>query len=114
MSGARKAIAASILGVAFTFSAGAALLSFTGQKIQFMPFRGSPGDDSATVRTVITQPGAPPVSVDYNLHLDQNNQWKVYDISIEGVSLAMANRSQINSAIYGAGSIDAMIDQLEG
>lgn len=55
--------------------------------------------DTATVDTEIrSERGEPAAAVEYRL-LHQDNDWKVYDIIIEGVSLVNNYRTQFNSII---------------
>jgi phospholipid transport system substrate-binding protein len=65
----------------------------------------------ATVRMEIAFPDRPPVQVNYSLYLTGNNGWQIYDLAIEGVSLATTYRSTFATTIR-RGSIDDLIQQL--
>jgi phospholipid transport system substrate-binding protein len=54
--------------------------------------------DNATVDTEIVSERGEPVAVEYRL-LHKDNDWKVYDIIIEGVSLVNNYRTQFNTII---------------
>ena len=69
---------------------------YSGEQVQY------PGErvegDLATVSTrIITKKGAE-VPIDYRL-LKRDDRWRVYDVSIEGVSLVANYRTQFNSVI---------------
>ena len=69
---------------------------YSGEKVQF---EGEPIDgDYAVVKVnIITQKNRD-ISVDYRLQ-KEGNEWRVYDVSIEGVSLVNNYRTQFNSII---------------
>ena len=58
----------------------------------------------------INLPDRTPVQVNYSL-FNTGNGWKIYDIAIEGVSLATTYRSQFASEIR-RGSLDQLISRL--
>jgi len=66
--------------------------------------------DEATVKTVISKPGTPPVLVDYELKKSDSG-WKAFDITIEGVSMVMSYRGSFSSQIQ-QGGIDGLIKTL--
>jgi phospholipid transport system substrate-binding protein len=69
-----------------------------------------PADTDVTVRTQVNQPGAKPVQIDYSL--EKNGQgWKVYDISVAGVSLVTNYRSSFSQEV-GANGIDGLLKSL--
>ena len=87
-----------------------ALGKYKDQEIDFKPMRMEPTDKKATVKTQIIQDGAQPISVDYTL-AKKDDEWKVFDIVIEGVSLVTNYRSQFASEIKNNG-IDSLITKL--
>jgi len=87
-----------------------ALSQYTGQTIDYLPFNGDPASGDVTVRTEVQQRGASPIPIDYSL-MRENGEWKVYDVTIGGVSLVINYRSSFASEIRHAG-IDALIDKL--
>ena len=54
--------------------------------------------DQAAVHTEIVNERDAPITVEYRL-LHKDNDWKVYDIVIEGVSLVNNYRTQFNTII---------------
>lgn len=87
------------------------LSDYTGQKVQYLPFRMAQGDTDVTVKTIVDQKNSVPVHVDYSLYL-KNAGWKVYDIKIDGLSLVTNHRSTFNNEIRNNG-IDGLIKRLE-
>ncbi|MES2636013.1 MAG: ABC transporter substrate-binding protein [Pseudomonadota bacterium] len=87
-----------------------ALSKYKNQVIEYKPLRLADGANSATVKTIILQPGGQPISVDYALE-KQTDAWKVYDIVIESVSLVTNYRGQFTQEIRQNG-IDSLIKKL--
>ncbi len=75
-----------------------ALSKYKNQTIEYKPFSLEPGAETATVKTAIQQPGGEPIAVDYTLS-KKGDDWKVYDIVIESVSLVTNYRSQFAQEI---------------
>lgn len=70
-----------------------ALLNYTDQEIVVLPVARKPGDEEVTVKTEVRQKGgAPNVPIHYTFY-KKGDAWKVYDVSIEGVSLVTNYRS---------------------
>ena len=90
-----------------------ALGKYKDQQIEYKPLRMNPEDAIATVKTSIIQSGAQPISVDYTLAKIEDGSWKVFDITIENVSLVTNYRSQFASEIKNNG-IDSLISKLAG
>ncbi|MBF4989899.1 phospholipid-binding protein MlaC [Methylophilus sp. QUAN] len=87
-----------------------ALSKYKNQTIEYKPFRMEAGAESATVKTAIQQPGGDPISVDYSLG-KKADDWKVFDIVIEGVSLVTNYRSQFAQEIRQNG-LDSLTKKL--
>lgn len=84
-----------------------ALTGYKNQKVIYKPFKMNPGDTEAMVRTEVQQPGNKPVQLDYSLEkLDSG--WKVYDVSVAGISLVTNYRDQFGQEIRNSG-IDGLI-----
>ena len=75
-----------------------------------MPLR-DPDKTKVVVNGIIDQPGGPPVHVDFRMHRTRG-EWLVYDVVVEGVSLAVTNRSMFSQKIRDLG-IDGVIAELE-
>ena len=90
---------------------GIALLEYNGNKIKYLPVRGDLGNGDVTVRTHFLQKGKPPVTINYSLHL-KRDAWKVYDVSVEGVSIVATYRTSFASEVRQSG-LDALIERIE-
>lgn len=76
-----------------------ALLSYSGQEIEYPPVRMAKDGTRATVPSKVKNPGAPAVPIDYRLYQTDDGRWKVYDVSIDGISLVTTYRGSFNSQI---------------
>ncbi len=83
---------------------------YRDQAIEVKPVRMAPEDTEVTVSTVISKPGSQPTSVDYEMKKAADG-WKVFDISVEGVSMVMSYRGTFASQIQQDG-IDGLIKTL--
>ncbi|MCG3169845.1 MAG: putative phospholipid-binding protein MlaC [Pseudomonadales bacterium] len=68
-----------------------ALGKFRGQKLEFDPQRKSADQRKAIVRSRLVQAGSEPITVDYRMAVTATG-WKVYDVSVDGVSLVTTYR----------------------
>ena len=78
--------------------------------IEYLAPRQTKRRNEAIVRTRVPQSGAPPVSVHYRLHNGAHG-WKLFDVAIEGVSLASTYRSSFSRRVEVRG-IDGLIDDM--
>jgi len=89
---------------------GKALLEYNDQKIIYLPIEGSLESGDVTVRTEIEQKGGFPIPLNYSLK--QTGQgWKVYDISVDDISLVTNYRSSFSRQIRKNG-VDGLIKTL--
>lgn len=86
-----------------------ALVDYRNQEVEFISTTERAPDD-VTIRAKIKQPGGPSVPVTYQMHLNDGH-WKVYDVSVDGVSLVINYRSSFNQEIRRNG-IDGLIERL--
>jgi phospholipid transport system substrate-binding protein len=70
-----------------------ALASYQNEKVRFFPIRGGVSSNRVQVNSAIDQRGGQSVAVSYRLVVS-GGQWKVYDFSVEGVSIVENYRSQ--------------------
>ncbi len=75
-----------------------ALAQFNNQTIEFKPFNMPPAGSDVVVETQVKQPGAQPIPINYNLEQTADG-WKVYDVSIDSVSLVTNYRGSFGSEI---------------
>ena len=96
------------------------LTSYSDETISVTPIADIGEATEAMVRTqVIQRQGRQPVPIDYNME-KQASGWKVYDVTVAGVSLVTNYRSSFDSQIR-RGGVDGLIktltsknDSLEG
>ena len=87
-----------------------AISAYEGQTMKVLPVRMKPGDTDVTVRNQFVRAGGKPVAVDYQMR-KVNGGWKIYDISVEGVSLVLTYRSEFDAIVKQQG-IDGLIKRL--
>ena len=90
---------------------GKALLEYTNQTIQYLPSRGKLAEGEVTIRTEIEQQGGFPIPINYEMYL-KNGNWKVFDISIDNISLVTNYRSSFAQEIK-ANGVDSLIKTLQ-
>ena len=89
---------------------GKALLEYNDQEIIYLPTEGSLEDGDVTVRTEIEQKGGFPIPLNYSLKQTRQG-WKVYDISVDDISLVTNYRSSFSRQIRKNG-VDGLINTL--
>lgn len=89
----------------------ASLSSVADYKIDFKPLRMDPQDTEVTVSTEVSKPGAPPIPIDYRME-KQSEDWKVYDVLVDNVSLVTVYRNSFNAEVR-RGGIAGLIKTLE-
>ncbi|MDH3638424.1 MAG: ABC transporter substrate-binding protein [Gammaproteobacteria bacterium] len=88
-----------------------ALFEYTNQRILYKPFRMQEGNKRAVVKTEIELGDAPNVPLNYSLRQNDGGLWKVYDITIDGISLVTNYRLAYSRTIQTEG-LDALIRSL--
>ena len=88
-----------------------AISAYEGQTMQVLPVRMKPGDTEVTVHNRYIRAGGKPLPVDYQMHKTAEG-WKIYDITVEGVSLVLTYRSEFDALVKQSG-IDGLIKRLE-
>ncbi|WP_372762226.1 phospholipid-binding protein MlaC [Pseudoalteromonas sp.] len=89
-----------------------ALMKYTGQKVVFEQDNALSDADYATVKTQIIEPNKPTIDIHFKLRLGKDNQYKVYDIVAEGISLLSAKQKEITQRISDVG-LDKVIEELK-
>ena len=87
------------------------LAQYSDETIQFLPVRGSLNSRFMRVNSVIVRSEGQNIPLSYSL-VNKNGQWKIYDISVEGVSLLQSFRSQFAQVLQNS-SIDEVIKQMQ-
>lgn len=87
------------------------LRAYNNQTIEYLPIRGgSSGKDRVQVSSRIKEPGREAIRVNYRL-VNKGNAWRVYDITIEGVSLLKGFQSQFAQEVQ-KGGLKPLIQRL--
>lgn len=96
--------------VVSTYSA--ALSSYNDDKIRFYPLRSKSvvGHRTVKVNSVIIRKNGQRIPIAYNLVL-KNGQWKVYDFSIENISMVQSYRSQF-AGVLAQGGMSLLLKRL--
>lgn len=88
-----------------------ALLEFSDQTIGYPDVEPAAAANTATVKQEISQPGSESIPIVYRLH-NKTGDWKVFDVSVDGVSLIKTYRASFAAAIKNDG-LPALIQNLE-
>ncbi|MEE9343751.1 MAG: ABC transporter substrate-binding protein [Gammaproteobacteria bacterium] len=81
-----------------------------GDKIIYHPSRYKSGDKKSTIATSIQLLDGKTVDVNYKLYKSKNG-WKIYDIRVAGISLAVTYRTSFSAEINQSG-LDGLIARL--
>ncbi|MEK7835235.1 MAG: ABC transporter substrate-binding protein [Pseudomonadota bacterium] len=88
-----------------------AFTQYRDQVVEYKPLKLQPGDTEVVVRSLVKQKGGgDPIDINYSME-KTDASWKVYDVTIAGVSLVQNYRSTFNSEIQKSG-IDGLIATL--
>lgn len=88
-----------------------ALAQYTDEKVNFLPLRGNFNLESRVqVNSRIIRDSGPAINVSYKL-ARMGEQWKLYDFSVDGISLVDSFRSQFAQELQQAG-IDGLVNKL--
>ena len=88
----------------------ASISSVAQYKLDYKPLRMAADADDVLVKSDVSKPGEAPISLNYRME-KQGNEWKVYDVLVDGVSLVTNYRSSFNSEVRRTG-IDGLIKAL--
>ena len=81
------------------------------EQVVYLPSRYQVGDRKTAVRSKISLDSGQTIDVRYALYLI-DNQWKIYDISFENISMVLTYRSSFGASIKDKG-LDALITRLQ-
>ena len=70
---------------------------YSGQKVEFIK-QSSLGDGYAQVASNILQPSKPSIPVNYLLE-QKDGSWKVYDVTVDNISIIQNYQNQFNRVI---------------
>lgn len=91
--------------------ANAMLDNYNSVKIAWQPARMTPGSDDTTVVSTLTRDNGQVYTIGFRVHR-VGDDWKIYDLNIENVSLVTNFRAQINAEIKRTG-LDNVIARME-
>ncbi len=86
------------------------LANYSDETIKFLPIKGSLDSRFVRVSSLIVRSKGNNIPLTYNL-VAKNGQWKIYDLSVEGVSLLQSFRSQFAQALQNS-SMNELIQQM--
>ena len=87
------------------------VLEFDQERVQLLPFRGDLSKKRTIVKTNVRLDDGVKVTVNYGF-ADRGDGWKMFDVTIEGISFVRNYRAEVDSEIK-LTSLDAVIDRLE-
>ncbi len=90
---------------------GSALVDFTADRFNILPYKGDPNDTMATVRTEVKRSSGDKVPVNFSLR-KTDGVWKAWDVVIEGISYVKSFRTDFGAEIQQKG-LDEVINRLE-
>lgn len=87
------------------------VLEFDSDKIEVLTFRGDDSKRRTQVKTIVQLGDGTKVPVNYDL-VRRGDDWKMFNVTIEGVSYIRNFRAEVDSEIRSS-SLDAVIERLE-
>jgi phospholipid transport system substrate-binding protein len=87
------------------------VLEFEQDRVEVLPFRGDTSQKRTMVRTQVTLDDGQKVPVNYAM-VKRDSGWKIFDVTIEGVSYVRNYRAELDSEIRSK-SLDAVIERFE-
>ena len=90
---------------------GKSLSEFSDQEINYFPVQLKEGDERVVVKSEVIQPGGPSIPVSYRMRI-KDDAWKVYDLSIDGVSLVTSYRGTFDQEVR-KGGIEGLLKYLK-
>jgi phospholipid transport system substrate-binding protein len=79
--------------------------------IKYFPTKLKEGETAITVRGEVQQDSGPAIPIYYRMHLTKKG-WKIYDVSVEGISMITTYKNNFATQFRTDG-IDALIASLE-
>jgi len=87
-----------------------ALSVYSDHTIKVTPFKDIAGNTDVTVKTQVMKSHGQPVPINYSME-KTSNDWKVYDITVAGISLIINYRGSFNSQIR-KGGVEGLLKKL--
>jgi phospholipid transport system substrate-binding protein len=86
------------------------LAEYSDETVQFLPLRGLISNRFIRVNSVIVRSSGRNIPLSYSL-VSKNGQWKIYDMSVEGVSLLQSFRQQFSQALQNS-NVNEVVKQM--
>lgn len=87
------------------------ILEFDTDRVEIMPYKGDANKRTTVVKTRVRLDDGTRIPVHYTL-VNRENQWRMFDVKIEGVSYVHNYRAELDSEIRSS-SLDRVIERLE-
>ena len=87
-----------------------AVSAYSGTQAKYLPSRNKARGTEATVRYQFSRDGGRPLQVSYEMRRT-GEAWKIYDISVEGISLVLTYRTEFDAIVKQEG-IEGLIRRL--
>lgn len=87
------------------------LAEYSDETIKFLPVRSGSDGRFVRVNSVIVRSNGQDIPLSYSL-VSKKGHWKIYDLSVEGVSLLQSFRSQFGQALQNS-SMQTLIHQMQ-
>jgi len=90
------------------------LVNYSEQEVRYLPVRKKENAKAVEVRSEVARPGGTHLNVVYRLRLKnagENTAWKVFDVSIDGVSLVLNYKSSFSKEIS-KGGLPLLIEKM--
>lgn len=87
------------------------LAEYKDETIKFLPIRGNLNGRFLRVNSLIVRSSGPDIPVSYSL-VSKNGDWKIYDMSVEGVSLLQSFRNQFAQVLQNS-SMQNLIHEMQ-
>jgi phospholipid transport system substrate-binding protein len=89
-----------------------AFMEINNWTINYLPIISQSDEKKIVIKTQVIQSGQKPISIDYKMY-SEGEQWKIYDLIIEGVSLVTNYRTIFKNDNEKSKSLDSIIDDLK-
>lgn len=87
------------------------ILEFDTDRVEILPYKGGAKKRTTTVKTKVRLDDGTNIPVNYIL-VNRDDQWRMFDVHIEGVSYIINYRKEMDSEIRGS-SLEQVIARLE-
>ncbi|NOR36470.1 MAG: ABC transporter substrate-binding protein [Woeseiaceae bacterium] len=87
------------------------ILEFDMDRVEILPYKGNASKRTTVVKTNVRLDDGSKIPVHYGL-VNREDQWRMYDVKIEGISYVITYRKELESEIRST-SLDAVINRLE-